>query len=52
MMNQGAALQMEKEITVEDKLHIILEKAKNGDPQAIETLAEINRTLLQGEFVF
>jgi hypothetical protein len=42
MMNQGAALQMEKEITVEDKLHIILEKAENGDLQAIELLEQIN----------
>lgn len=42
MMNQGAALQMENEITVEDKLHIILEKAENGDPQAIALLEQIN----------
>ncbi|MGQ8866429.1 hypothetical protein ACUTR3_27400 [Bacillus sp. NA_145.1] len=42
MMNQGVALQMEKEITVEDKLHIILEKAENGDPQAIKLLEQIN----------
>ncbi|MEK4745879.1 hypothetical protein [Bacillus sp. FSL R9-9481] len=42
MMNQGAALQMEKESTVEDKLHIILEKAENGDPQAIKLLEQIN----------
>jgi hypothetical protein len=41
-MNQGAALQMENEITVEDKLHIILEKAENGDPQAIALLEQIN----------
>lgn len=42
MMNQGAALQIEKEISVEDKLHIILEKAENGDPQAIALLERIN----------
>lgn len=42
MMNQGAALQMETESTVEDKLHIILEKAENGDPQAIALLEQIN----------
>jgi hypothetical protein len=42
MMNQGVALQMEQESTVEDKLHIILEKAENGDPQAIELLEQIN----------
>lgn len=42
MMNQGAAAQMEREISVEDKLHIILEKAENGDPQAIALLEQIN----------
>ncbi|WP_176548439.1 hypothetical protein [Bacillus toyonensis] len=42
MMNQGAALQMENEISVEDKLHIILEKAENGDPEAIALLEQIN----------
>lgn len=42
MMNQGAALQIEKEISVEDKLHIILEKAENGDSQAIVLLEQIN----------
>ena len=42
MMNQGAALQMEKEISVEDKLHIILEKAENGDLEAIALLEQIN----------
>lgn len=42
MMNQGAALQIEKEISVEDKLYIILEKAENGDPQAIALLEQIN----------
>lgn len=42
MMNQGAALQMEKEISVEDKLHIILEKAENGDLEAITLLEQIN----------
>ncbi|MDA2213388.1 MULTISPECIES: hypothetical protein [Bacillus cereus group] len=52
MMNQGVALQTKEEISVEDKLHIILEKAENGDPQAIETLAAINRTLLEEEFIF
>ncbi|MFK4412892.1 hypothetical protein ABH961_001429 [Bacillus sp. RC251] len=29
----------------EDKLHMILEKAENGDPKAIEVLKEINRIL-------
>lgn len=29
----------------EDKLHIILEKAENGDPKAIKVLMEINRIL-------
>lgn len=48
MMNQGAALQMENELTVEEKLHIILEKAENGDLEAIKTLEEINQMLLQG----
>ncbi|WP_176546718.1 hypothetical protein [Bacillus pseudomycoides] len=42
MMNQGTALQTGEGITVEDKLHIILEKAENGDPQAIELLEQIN----------
>ncbi|MGQ8827061.1 hypothetical protein ACUTUE_27865 [Bacillus sp. NA_146.1] len=42
MMNQGAALQMEKEISVEDKLHIILEKAENGDLEAIALLEQID----------
>lgn len=42
MMNQGAALQMDNELTVEEKLHIILEKAENGDPQAIALLEQIN----------
>lgn len=42
MMNQGAALQMENEISVEDKLHMVLEKAENGDPQAIALLEQIN----------
>ncbi|MGG0360322.1 hypothetical protein ABEY57_08285 [Bacillus tropicus] len=42
MMNQGAALQMENELTVEDKLHIILEKAENGDLEAIALLEQIN----------
>ncbi|WP_187770582.1 hypothetical protein [Bacillus mycoides] len=42
MMNQGAALQMENEITVEDKLHMILEKAENGDLEAIALLEQIN----------
>ncbi|MDZ4519020.1 hypothetical protein [Bacillus cereus] len=48
MMNQGAALQVEKEISVEDKLHIILEKAENGDLEAIKKLEKINQMLLQG----
>ncbi|WP_176397923.1 hypothetical protein [Bacillus cereus] len=42
MMNQGAALQIENELTVEDKLHIILEKAENGDLEAIALLEQIN----------
>lgn len=29
----------------EDKLHMILEKAENGDPKAIKVLKEINRIL-------
>ena len=48
MMNQGAAVQVVKEISVEDKLHIILEKAENGDLEAIKTLEEINQMLLRG----
>lgn len=31
----------------EDKLHVILEKAENGDPKAIKVLREINRILKQ-----
>lgn len=42
MMNQGAALQMDNELTVEEKLHIILEKAENGDLEAIALLEQIN----------
>lgn len=42
MMNQGAALQMENDLTVEEKLHIILEKAENGDLEAIALLEQIN----------
>lgn len=42
MMNQGAAAQMGKEISVEDKLHIILEKAENGDLEAIALLEQID----------
>lgn len=42
MMNQGAALQIEKEISVEEKLHIILEKAENGDLEAIALLKQID----------
>lgn len=42
MMNQGAALQMENNLTVEEKLHIILEKAENGDLEAIALLEQIN----------
>lgn len=30
------------------KLHIILEKAENGDLEAIKVLEEINRILAQG----
>ncbi|WP_179884228.1 hypothetical protein [Bacillus toyonensis] len=42
MMNQGGVLQMEKEISGEDKLRIILEKVENGDSQAIALLGQIN----------
>lgn len=42
MMNQGAALQMDNELTVEEKLHIILEKAENGDLEAIALLKQID----------
>lgn len=55
MMNQGAALQMEKEISVEERVHklsVIMKKAENGDQKAIETLAAINRMVLEGEFIF
>lgn len=31
----------------EDKLHMILEKAENGNPKAIKVLKEINRILKQ-----
>ncbi|MDA2756511.1 hypothetical protein PDR90_05895 [Bacillus cereus group sp. Bc007] len=31
----------------EDKLHMILEKAENGDSKAIKVLKEINRILKQ-----
>lgn len=31
----------------EDKLHMILEKAENGDPKAIKVLKEINLILKQ-----
>ncbi|SMD81986.1 hypothetical protein BACERE00175_01688 [Bacillus cereus] len=31
----------------EDKLHMILEKAKQGDSKAIKVLKEINRILKQ-----
>ncbi|WIK98603.1 hypothetical protein QPL86_23360 [Bacillus bombysepticus] len=31
----------------QDKLHMILEKAENGDPKAIKVLKEINRILNQ-----
>ncbi|WP_176543231.1 hypothetical protein [Bacillus pseudomycoides] len=36
-----------REISVKDKLHMILEKAENGDPKAIKVLKEINRILKQ-----
>lgn len=45
MMNQGAALQIEKENSVEERVHklsIIMKKAENGDPKAIELLEQIN----------
>lgn len=42
MMNQGVALQTEKEVSVKEKLHIILEKAENGDLEAINVLEQIN----------
>ncbi|AJI08506.1 hypothetical protein AK40_5996 (plasmid) [Bacillus cereus 03BB108] len=41
-MNQGAVLQMKKEIRAEEKLHIILEKAENGNPKSIALLEQIN----------
>lgn len=45
MMNQGAALQIEKEVSVEERVHklsIIMEKAENGDLEAIALLEQIN----------
>lgn len=45
MMNQGAALQVKKEVSVEERVHklsIIMKKAENGDPQAIALLEQIN----------
>ncbi|MEK4503537.1 hypothetical protein [Bacillus sp. FSL R12-0069] len=45
MLNQGVALQLEKEIIVEERVHklsIIMKKAENGDPQAIALLEQIN----------
>ncbi|UDV85416.1 hypothetical protein [Bacillus cereus] len=45
MMNQGVAVNTEKEISVEertDKLRIIIKKAEQGDPQAIALLEQIN----------
>lgn len=45
MMNQGAALQMEKEVSVEERVHklsIIMKKAENGDLEAIALLEQIN----------
>lgn len=45
MMNQGAALQVKKEVSVEERVHklsIIMKKAKEGDPQAIELLEQID----------
>lgn len=45
MMNQGAALNTKKEISVEERVHklsIIMKKAENGDPQAIALLEQIN----------
>lgn len=45
MMNQGAALQMGKEISVEERVHklsIIMKKAEQGDLKAIALLEQIN----------
>ncbi|WP_176539461.1 hypothetical protein [Bacillus cereus] len=45
MMNQGADLQVKKEVSVEERVHklsIIMKKAENGDPQAITLLEQIN----------
>lgn len=45
MMNQGVALQVKKEVSVEERVHklsIIMKKAENGDPQAIALLEQIN----------
>lgn len=45
MMNQGVALQTEKEITVEERMHklsIIMKKAEQGDLKAIALLEQIN----------
>ncbi|MCQ6530524.1 hypothetical protein [Bacillus mycoides] len=41
MMNQGIVLQKKKVNTVEEKLNIILEKMKNGDPRAIKAMKVI-----------
>ncbi|WP_179864553.1 hypothetical protein [Bacillus cereus] len=45
MMNQGVALQTEKEISMEErtnKLRIIIKKAEQGDLEAIALLEQIN----------
>ncbi|WP_176524624.1 hypothetical protein [Bacillus pseudomycoides] len=45
MTNQGTALQTGEEITVEERLHklsIILEKAEQGNLEAIKLLEQIN----------
>ena len=45
MMNQGVALNIEKEISVEERVHklsIIMKKAEQGDLKAIALLKQIN----------
>lgn len=42
MLNQAVATQIEEEISVEEKLHMILEKAEQGDLEAIKLVEQIN----------
>ncbi|MDG0950030.1 hypothetical protein [Bacillus paranthracis] len=45
MMNQGVALNTEKEISVEERVHklsIIMKKAEQGDLKAIALLEQID----------